>query len=273
MRAIKKINNNTALCVDGNGRELIAVGKGIGFEKTPCEIELSRIQRTYYDVDKRFVGLLAELPERIFEISDQIVEQAKMELKKELSPNLVFSMADHIHFAIERQRKGIHVKMPLSYDVEHLYPEEMELAKKAVKLIRRELKTPLPKSEEIGIALHFINNIFESAGSVDSEVETVLEGITDILEEELGIEVNRKGFEYHRFCTHMRYFVKRLREGKQIRHEKSELYQYLNSSSPDIHGCSRKITGYLGEIYETECTEEETAYLMIYLIRLYNNKD
>ena len=31
MNVVKKINNNVAICVDGNGNELIAFGKGIGF--------------------------------------------------------------------------------------------------------------------------------------------------------------------------------------------------------------------------------------------------
>ena len=31
MRIIKKINNNVALCVDHSGREVVAMGKGLGF--------------------------------------------------------------------------------------------------------------------------------------------------------------------------------------------------------------------------------------------------
>ena len=52
MQVIKKINNNFAICVDGEGNELIAFGKGIGFPKVPYEIEdLSVINRTFYDID------------------------------------------------------------------------------------------------------------------------------------------------------------------------------------------------------------------------------
>ena len=49
MKVIKKINNNVALCLDGNQRELIAFGKGIGFKPIPYELtDLSVIERTYY---------------------------------------------------------------------------------------------------------------------------------------------------------------------------------------------------------------------------------
>lgn len=38
VRVIKKLNNNFAICVDNEGQELIAYGKGIGFPKTPYDI-------------------------------------------------------------------------------------------------------------------------------------------------------------------------------------------------------------------------------------------
>ena len=56
MQVIKKINNNFAICVDGEGNELIAFGKGIGFPKVPYEIEdLSVINRTFYDIDQKYL--------------------------------------------------------------------------------------------------------------------------------------------------------------------------------------------------------------------------
>ena len=33
MKVIKNINNNVAICVDDNGHEVVAMGKGIGFSK------------------------------------------------------------------------------------------------------------------------------------------------------------------------------------------------------------------------------------------------
>ena len=35
MQALRRINNNVALCRDGSGRELIAMGKGVGFGSFP----------------------------------------------------------------------------------------------------------------------------------------------------------------------------------------------------------------------------------------------
>ena len=38
MLAIRSINNNTVVCKDSIGQEIIAMGKGIGFGKLPREI-------------------------------------------------------------------------------------------------------------------------------------------------------------------------------------------------------------------------------------------
>ena len=38
MKLLKKINNNFALAIDGNGEKVIVEGRGIGFNRMPCII-------------------------------------------------------------------------------------------------------------------------------------------------------------------------------------------------------------------------------------------
>ena len=33
MRVLRKVNNNVVMCVDADGREVIALGRGLGFKK------------------------------------------------------------------------------------------------------------------------------------------------------------------------------------------------------------------------------------------------
>ena len=63
MKVIRNINNNVAVCLDDNNHEVIAFGKGIGFQKAPYEIALSQIERTYYNLEPHYIALLDELPE------------------------------------------------------------------------------------------------------------------------------------------------------------------------------------------------------------------
>lgn len=98
MKVIKNINNNVSICVDNSGKELIVFGKGLGFKKPPYEIELSEIERSYYDVDESYINMINEIPETIIKISDSIVNYAREKLKNPISSNIVFTLSDHINF-------------------------------------------------------------------------------------------------------------------------------------------------------------------------------
>ena len=105
MKAIRNINNNVALCIDSKGKEVIVFGKGIGFSKVPCEIPLNKIERTFYDLDNQYISLLNDLSSESLKIADIVVNYAIEKLNYELNSNLIFNIADHIDFAIERYRK------------------------------------------------------------------------------------------------------------------------------------------------------------------------
>mgnify|MGYP002228688248 CR=1 FL=1 len=54
---IRQINNNAALALDGNGKELVVLGRGVGFPQMPYELtDLSRIERTFYDVNPNILA-------------------------------------------------------------------------------------------------------------------------------------------------------------------------------------------------------------------------
>ena len=65
MKVIKNINNNVSLCLDSNNNEVVAFGKGIGFTKPPYEVDLDKIQRTYYGIDPTYINMINDIPEDI----------------------------------------------------------------------------------------------------------------------------------------------------------------------------------------------------------------
>lgn len=179
MKIIRQINNNAALALDGNGKELVVLGRGVGFPKMPYELtDLSRIERTFYDVNPKYFGMAADLPRPLVLACAEITERAEIELDCALNPNLPFTLADHLNFAAERLRKGIEISTPLAYDVRHLYPKETELAKQARELLAREAGLKLPDSEVVNIALHLINAEAE-AGDMHSMMMT-LKALSDV---------------------------------------------------------------------------------------------
>lgn len=92
MKILKRINNNTVICVNAKGRELVAIGRGIGFPNGPDEATLDKIERTFYGVDSRYLALLDEIDPQVMEFSAQIADIARSNISRELSAKRAFML-------------------------------------------------------------------------------------------------------------------------------------------------------------------------------------
>ena len=111
MKISKQLNNNIVIASDDQGREIVLMGKGIGFNCKPG------MEPNLKLVEKQFLGLssgahiqqLAELLDRIplehFSLVMQIVEHVQEKIGKPLNETLVLMVSDHTSFAIERRKK------------------------------------------------------------------------------------------------------------------------------------------------------------------------
>lgn len=271
MRVEKKINNNVAVCTDGNGQELIALGRGIGFPKTPYELtDLSKIDMTFYRVSSQTVQMLTTISEDVIMVSSKIVQLAQTKLQNQFSTNVVFSLADHISFAIERIKKNEIFDFSLSYDIQHLYPKEYDVGLKALQYVKEDLKIIFPKAEATAIAMHFINAREVSSQNISkSNTDNTLNLIIGTIEDQFNIKIDKKSFAFNRFKIHLQYFLKRIESNKQIHDEISvQLIQDMMENNYRIFKCGKEIVAQLNEKYRTEITDDEMFYLMIYIQRI-----
>lgn len=270
MKVIRGINNNVAICVDNHGRELIAFGKGIGFFSESYELEdLSRIDRTFYDIDESHLKLLDEIDKEIFEISANIVDYAGELMDRDYSSNFVFALADHIYFVVDSYKKGLKLKIPFSYDIEYLYDKEKKIGDRAISYINKKLNIKLPQKEAIGIALHFINANKET--EVERNVyneEKIIKNIVQIIEKEYKISIDTKEFNYYRFATHMSHLLKRMEDNKLIESNNNELYKIVKKEYKKTYDCLKKIEKLLNEMLGKSLSEEEKLYLMLHINRI-----
>lgn len=270
LKVVKKINNNVAVCLDGRGNELVAFGKGIGFPPVPYELtDLSVIRMTFYRMDEHCYKLLNEIPEQIFDISTQIVARAFRELTENLNPNIIFSLADHIHFAIERVKSNKQIKMLFSYDIEQLYPKETAMGRYAVALVREKMYVTLPEAEITNIAMHFINAAAETVSDEQTDkVEEIIEEVGVMIENFFGIQLKRDEFNYNRFVMHLRYYIKRIQEGKQFMDNCDDLMNIMKEERPQVYECARQAGDYIAGRLQAVCTEDEVMYLLVHINRI-----
>lgn len=272
MKLLKKINNNYALALDSNGERIIVEGKGIGFVKMPCELkDLALISRTYYDTKEQDISLLQSVSEEVLEVSRKVFEYANLQIAEKLNPNLTLILADHIEFCIERYEKKMDLKMPISYDIELLYPRESKIAEFAVGLIREELKVNIPDSEKTGIALNIINSEIQTEERT-KENDDLIQTCTNVIEREMRIKIRKDSFSYSRFVTHLEYLIRRARESACVSSENLKLYISVRTDFPEISRCADEIQ----KVFEScglHLNEEEKLYLMLHINRLCSRED
>jgi beta-glucoside operon transcriptional antiterminator len=274
MRITKKINNNVAIGLDSKGKEIVIFGKGIGFHEIPYELkDLSLITKTFYDIDSKYIGLLSEIPENIFNVSSKIVDYAKNKVECELNPSLAFTLADHINFAVERLKKSIDITNPLTSDIKHLYKVEMEIGYNALNIIEKDLQIRFPSGEAASIALHIINAEGEHNDMNDTiKVTKVLKEITKIVEECFNFNIDQDSMDYSRFVIHLKYFVQRVQKPKgKVSNDSKLLFQSLKAQYPDTYKCFKKIDDYFKNTLKYNYDEEEQLYLMVHINRLLCN--
>lgn len=273
MKVIRSINNNVAICVDGKGNEVVAFGKGIGFIKGPHDVELSKIERTYYDINEQYLSMMNDIPADIIQISDMILTYAQTKLDNLYNPNLIITLADHINFSIKRYQEQMEITLPIVKDIQFLFKNEMEIGKYGVELIHKKKHLTLPEEEAAYIALHIINAEGKAKNKKDISNKMIIEDITRIIEEYFKIQLDKEGFNYTRFVSHINYLLKRGKEKKMLKTANKQIYDTLVSSYQNTSECTRLISDYLAKKINIALNDEEKMYLIIHINRLCIRED
>lgn len=269
MRVVKNIHNNISLCLDSKGNEVIAFGKGIGFKKPPYDIPISKIERTFYHVNPIFINTLSQIPENIIEISTEIIDYANHKLSGVYNENLIFTLADHILFSIKRKKENITINLPFSQEVRYIYPKEIKIGEYAINLIKEKLGVELPQQEAAIITLHIVEYGLSSTQNSHEDNQTIIDHCTEIVESFMDIKIDRQGFSYSRFVSHMYYLFDRLSNDQTVNSQNKNMFEKLVHEYPQAYRCSQKISEKLG----INLNNEELMYLIIHINRLSSREE
>lgn len=272
MIVLKRINNNAVLCVDSAGHRVVALGKGLAQACVGEKLDLDLIDHTFYDVEPRYVELMRDLDLECLETSTQIVDVARGMLTHSLSPNIEIAMADHLQFAIQRMREHIYLSAPLAYDLQQNYPLEYKIAQWSLALVKKELGVTLPNNEISGIAMCLINGAYgpseSRAGGTAEQHDVLLEQIVEIVEANMGVSVDREGFGFARFATHVQHLLRRVMSGEAIASENSDMYAMAAADNQAASSCVNAIAALIAHTCSQALTDEEKLYLILHINRI-----
>jgi len=277
MRVKKVFNNNVVLAETKGQSETIVMGKGIGFQKKSGDaIEEEFIEKKFViqeDEPAEYLKAVYQtLPVEESDAVFAIVVKAEQDLQQTFDSNVYLTLADHIHYAIQRTAEGINLKNPLAWEVRRFYRREYELGKESLAIIEKYTGTALDADEAASIALHFVNA--QKEGQLIEEtikVTRIVQDILNIVRLHFGIVFEEESISFNRFMTHLQYFSQRVvsKETYQTSQD-TFLLEQIKSNYPDALKCTEKIAVYIAESDQFQVSPDEKVYLTIHIHRVVN---
>lgn len=273
MITIKKSLNNSMLLVDNDQREMILFGKGIGFGAKPgTHIDLAQVEKVFLPLSdlksRHFLSLTDTIPAAYFDISHDILTLARSQCGDRLNSVLLFTLAEHLHFAVERSRSGQLIHNKLSWEVKRYYPQEYGVGLLARAQVNAKFDVELPEDEAVNIAFHLINASSQDDDSSAHQQVELVNRIAEIVRYKLGKAIDTQSVNYMRFITHLRYFAERVLAGKIALSETEDFYQELMRHRPDAMTVAWVIRDYVQDKYQLTLPKDELTWLSIHISRL-----
>lgn len=276
MKIIKVINNNTVCVLDGNGKEQIVSGKGIGFgKKYGDEVVSAQIQKVYTITDsalrKKMIDLLGEIPYEYIKFTEEIVEHIRKVIPSHLNESLLVTLSDHISFAVERKNKGIEFTNPLMDSIRECYPEELSLGEYCVEQIKKQLGVSMSEDEAGFIAMHIVNARLDTKMSDIYDITKMVNGCVETAEYYYSAKFDRSDSYYQRFLVHLKLLAQRIFKKQELPKALSSdavFVSMIRKSCNKHYKCALCLQEYILKTYGKSITEEELLTLAIHLKRV-----
>lgn len=274
MKIHKVINNNIVVILDEFDKELILMGRGIGFRKHPgdefdeCMIEKKFTLSASEKID-HLSDLFNEIPIQEIDAAVTIMDTALKKLNKKLNEGTIVSLSDHIHTSIERSKDNIFVKNVLLWEIKKFYPEEYQIGNTALDIIEEKTGTRLPEDEAGFIALHIVNAQMEESVGDMYGLTKVMQEIINIIKYTCRVSFDEDSIYYYRFITHLKFFAQRLLTHTTCNDEGNDkLLEVVKEQYSESYQCVRKITEFIVHNYDYCLSGEEQLYLTIHIERI-----
>lgn len=271
MKIEKVLNNNFAIIIGENGEEQIVGGKGIAFGKKPQDtIDADQVNQVFKMSFSQAASIVEEyienVPFKYFEISRMIIDIATAKIGKELNPNCIFNLSDHIYSAVTRFNNDSELPNFYKWEVKRFYPTEYEVGLEAIEMINKQFMVNLSEDEASFIATHIVDSELETSNlEFVYHTTTLIKEITNIVRFNFNVEYDTESIYYYRFITHIKFFAQRLQKGDEMSKGDDSLHYFIKSRYKNSFDCTEKIGEHLLENYQYSLSKEEQIYLTIHI--------
>lgn len=273
MRIQKILNNNVVLSQNGQGKEIVVMGRGIAFRGAVGDaIDPERIEKIFTlsepGVSEKFIQVVESIPLAHILLSERVINYAKTQLGKRIGDSIYVTLPDHISAAILRYQEGIELKNPLKWDISRFYKDEYAIGLAANEIVYKETGVRFLDDEAAFIALHFVNaQLGEEMGRV-YDITYIMQEVCGIVKSHFNMDLDEESLNYYRFITHLKFFAQRLLSGIHYDDDEQELLQVIRQKYPNAYHCTEKVRDLVAEKYGFIMTPDEVLYLTIHIARI-----
>lgn len=276
MQIKKVIANNMVSVYDDYGGEMLLKGPGIGFKKRPGDlVDEERIEKRFVLADRRqsrrFEEIAVEIDAEVIEVCIDVVTVVKEDSPRPLSDTLYVTFIDHVSNLIDRLEHGIVFDNSILWNIKRIYPDEYELAYRAVGMLNERLPYEIDEDEASFIALHIVNSELMNDMNRTYKVTKYIEDICDIVSSNLHVEFNEGDYRVNRFLIHLKFLFESIEKKTAISGDSSSdgVLKTLGAANPDAWSAVLKVTTYIEMCTGYKLSNDEQLYLLIHLVQIF----
>lgn len=278
-RVRKALNHNTLIAISmENNQEYLLIGKGIGFGKKVSErFEIpENIECTVYSLHEqtergKAMDLIKGIEPVYLEIAGKVLAKSE-EVFGKIDKRILFPMADHIAFAVQRIRANEQISNPLTDDIRALFHMEYKTAECVKDILWEMLQVEIDEHEIGYIALHIHSAIEDENVALSMQIAMAVRECIRMIEEETGQTIDVMSLSYNRLMNHIRYMVARSIKGEKL---KLNMNDYMSVKFPKSFWMATEVCKQLEkQLHRNSPLDEvEIGYLAMHIERVLMDKE
>ena len=274
-RITQILNHNSFMGIESkNDQECLIMGKGVAFgKKVGQTVSVTGDARVYSLKELTDRGEAKDIIKSVsplcLELANEVLDQAEEEFGK-VDRSILFTMADHLDFAVRRIQNGEQISNPLTDDIRIMFYKEYKVAGCIRDLLKEKLGIRIDEHEIGYIALHVHAAIVDENVSQAMEIARTVRECICMVEEETGKSIDVMSLSYNRLMNHVRYMVARAIHGEKL---KMSLNDYMSVKFPGPYMTAEKICRKMEKSLKLPIPDIEIGYLAMHLERMMDREE
>ena len=274
-RITKILNHNSFMGIESkNDQECLIMGKGVAFgKKVGQTVSVTGDARVYSLKELTDRGEAKDIIKSVsplcLELANEVLDQAEEEFGK-VDRSILFTMADHLDFAVRRIQNGEQISNPLTDDIRIMFYKEYKVASCIQELLKEKMQIEIDEHEIGYIALHVHAAIVDENVSQAMEIARTVRECICMVEEETGKSIDVMSLSYNRLMNHVRYMVARAIHGEKL---KMSLNDYMSVKFPGPYMTAEKICRKMEKSLKLPIPDIEIGYLAMHLERMMDREE